>query len=276
MTMQPIEIPAEETVPLDAIATGVIGLRVLFVNVFAVVGPRGWTLVDAGLNGSARRIRRWAHDHFGSEPPNAILLTHAHFDHVGAIDTLLETWDVPVYAHAEELPYATGTLEYPPPDPTVGGGLMARMSALYPRSSTNLSGRVHALAADGTIPELPGWRAVHTPGHTAGHVSFFRDIDRALLAGDAFCTTKAESFFAVVATQRPELHGPPAYFTTDWEAARRSVRHLASLNPMFLAPGHGQPMAGEDTREGLRLLAARFDQVARPETGRYVDRPVRG
>jgi glyoxylase-like metal-dependent hydrolase (beta-lactamase superfamily II) len=273
--MDKIEVPADATVPLDSVATGVVGLRILFVNVFAVSGEAGWTLIDAGLNGSATRLKKWAQRHFGDAAPNAIVLTHAHFDHIGAIDALLDDWNVPVYAHREELPYVLGERAYPPPDPSVGGGMMARMATLYPRQPIDLGPRVRELPHGGTIPDLPGWRWVHTPGHTAGHISLFREADRTLIAGDAFCTTKQESFFAV-ATQRPELHGPPAYFTTDWEAARASVLELASLNPAFVAPGHGQPMAGEETTRALRQLAERFDEVARPERGRYVHNPTRG
>jgi glyoxylase-like metal-dependent hydrolase (beta-lactamase superfamily II) len=85
-------------------------------------------LVDAGLRASAPRIRAWAHERCG--PPLAIVLTHAHFDHVGALAALLEEWDVPVYVHRDELPYVTGAREYPPPDPSVDGGLMARAAML--------------------------------------------------------------------------------------------------------------------------------------------------
>jgi glyoxylase-like metal-dependent hydrolase (beta-lactamase superfamily II) len=148
------------------------------------------------------------------------------------------------------------------------------MAALYPRGPINLGNRVRPLPIDGTIPTLSGWRWVHTPGHTAGHVALFRDTDRALIVGDAFCTTKQESFFAV-ATQKPELHGPPAYFTTDWDAARDSVRRLAALEPAFIAPGHGQPMAGVQALQSLTELSHRFDEVARPEHGRYVEHPTR-
>jgi glyoxylase-like metal-dependent hydrolase (beta-lactamase superfamily II) len=151
---------------------------------------------------------------------------------------------------------------------------MARMSALYPRRPIDLGDRVAILPDGGTIPGLPEWRWIHTPGHTAGHVSLFRDADRTLVVGDAFCTTAQESFFAV-ALQRAELHGPPAYFTTDWDAARDSVRRLAALDPAFVAPAHGQPMAGAATAAALREMAARFDEVARPESGRYVERPRR-
>jgi glyoxylase-like metal-dependent hydrolase (beta-lactamase superfamily II) len=272
--MDKIDIAAEDIVPLDSIATGLVGVRILFVNVFAVAGEAGWTLIDAGLNGSAARIKRWATEHFGAAPPNAIVLTHAHFDHVGAIDDLIESWSVPVYAHREEVPYVTGERSYPAPDPSVGGGLMARMASLYPRGPIDLGARVRQLPADGSIPPMPGWRWVETAGHTAGHVSLFRDVDRALIVGDAFCTTRQESFFAV-ATQRPELHGPPAYFTTDWDAARDSVQRLAALQPAFIAPGHGQPMAGEDAMRSLTELSERFDEVARPERGRYVQNPTR-
>jgi hypothetical protein len=99
-------------------------------------------------------------------------------------------------------------------------------------------------------------------------------MDRTLIVGDAFCTTRQESFLAV-ATQKPKLHGPPAYFTTDWEAARESVRRLAALTPAFIAPGHRQPMAGEATTLALAALAAEFDEFARPEQGWYVEHPVR-
>lgn len=192
--MDKFELHTEEVFPLDAIAPGLIGLRVVFVNVFAVTTEAGWTLIDAGLNGSAGRIMRWAREHFGGAAPNAIVLTHAHFDHVGAIDQLVQSWDVPVYVHHEELPYVTGERSYPPPDPTVGGGMMARMASLYPRSPIDLRTRARPLPLDGTIAAMPGWRWVHTPGHTAGQIALFRDSDRALIAGDAFCTTKQESF----------------------------------------------------------------------------------
>ena len=272
--MKKIEVPADEAVPLDDIAPGVFGLRILFVNVFAVAVGDTWTLIDAGLNGSAAAIRRWAERHFGETRPSAIVLTHAHFDHVGAIDQLVKDWDVPVYAHADERPYITGARAYPPPDPSVGGGLMARMAGLYPRDPVDLGGRAGSVPADGTLPMMAGWRSVHTPGHTAGHMSLFRDADRTLIVGDAFCTTKQESFLAV-ATQKPELHGPPAYFTTDWNAARESVRRLAALVPAVIAPGHGQPMAGPQTTAALRDLAEQFDVVARPDHGRYVEQPRR-
>ena len=52
-------------------------------------------------------------------PPEAIVLTHGHFDHAGSALQLAEYWDVPIYAHRLEMPYLTGKADYPPPDPTI-------------------------------------------------------------------------------------------------------------------------------------------------------------
>lgn len=260
------------------VATDVSYLLDTFVNVCFVGAPgaadREWALVDAGLPGSADKIKRAAARLFGAESrPAAIVLTHGHVDHVGAIHTLTRDWDAPVYAHELELPYLTGRSSYPPADPFVGGGAMSVLSVLLPRGPIDLGARVHALPADGSVPGMRGWRWIPTPGHSPGHVSFVRDIDRTLIAGDAFVTTKNESLIASL-TQRAEMHGPPMYLTPDWGAARMSVRHLADYSPSAAITGHGVPMRGERLQTGLRQLASEFDSRARPAHGRYRDRPA--
>ena len=270
--MHDAQVDSSETVRFEAVARGVAGLRILFTNVYAIADSMGWVLVDAGLEGSANRIRRWAHDLFGDTPPSAVVLTHGHFDHLGALPALLDTWDVPVYAHPLELPYINGQRAYPSPDPTVGGGLMSRMSVLYRTGPFDVQGHEKALPADGTVPGLPGWNWIDTPGHTNGHISLFRASDRTLVVGDAFCTVRAESFLAVM-SQKPELHGPPAYFATDWDATAGSVRRLAALEPAVIAPGHGQPMTGPKTLRALKSIAEQLDRLARPEQGQYVNHP---
>lgn len=262
-----IEINDRDVVRVDSIAPGVRGLRILLVNVYAISTLNGWVLIDAGLPMSEGRIRRWAESHFGSSKPSAILLTHGHFDHVGAFPQILDAWDVPVFAHQLELPYLRGEKKYPAPDMTAGGGVMSLLVPFYPRGPINLGDRVQPLPLNGTVPELEDWKWIHTPGHTEGHVSFFRDSDRTLLVGDAFCTTKQESLTAI-ATQKPELHGPPAYYTSDWDAAKASVEILANLKPLSVAPGHGLAMSGADVASALDDLAKNFDEVARPKSAR--------
>lgn len=252
-------------------------LRIGFVNVYLAGAPGGaapWALVDAGLAMGAAQILSVAAERFGVDArPAGIVLTHGHFDHVGALEALLAVWDVPVYAHMAELPFLTGRADYPPPDPTVGGGLMARLSPLFPERGIDVGDRVRPLPDNKDVPGMPGWRWIHTPGHSPGHVSLFRAADRTVIAGDAVCTTRQESAYAVL-TQRKELTGPPAYFTIDWDKAERSVRTLASLKPALLAAGHGEPMRQESLAEDVAALARDFSRRVRPSHGRYATHPA--
>ncbi len=264
--------------PQDTIrlAADIAMRRLAIVNVVFVGSreDRRWVLVDAGPPGARDAIVEAAASLFGhGVAPDAIVLTHGHFDHVGAVAELATHWDVPVWAHAAEVPYLDGSASYPPPDPSVGG-LVALASPLFPRAPVSLGPRLRTLQEGGVIPPLPGWRSIHTPGHSAGHVSLFRPSDRALIAGDAFVTT-AQEYAYDVATQAPEMHGPPRYFTHDWEAAARSVRALARLRPALAVTGHGPAVAGPSFLASLDQLATHFEQVAVPVGGRYVGHPQR-
>jgi glyoxylase-like metal-dependent hydrolase (beta-lactamase superfamily II) len=278
--MQTLQTRSESRLPTSSsnLTDDLAYLRTGIVNVYLYGRPGApngsWVLIDAGLPGSAGRIIHAAEEWMGPwARPAAIILTHGHFDHVGAVAELLRHWNVPVYAHRLELPYLTGRSSYPPPDPTVGGGAMAALSRFFPRGPIDLGDRVQPLPENGSVPGMPGWRWIHTPGHSPGHVSLFRDEDRTLIAGDAFVTTKQESATAVL-TQRPEIHGPPAYFTPDWQSARRSVQQLAALEPRRVATGHGPPLEGEQMLRGLRELARNFVSLAVPPHGRYVRQPA--
>ncbi|MBW5446452.1 MBL fold metallo-hydrolase [Cohnella sp. CFH 77786] len=247
-------------------------LTVQIVNVCFVGFPEKgeWVLVDTGMPGSADLIIKEAENRFGSHTrPKGIVLTHGHFDHVGAVIEIIEHWNVPVYAHEMEMPFLTGRQGYPPPDPSVEGGLVAKMSFVFPNQPIQLGAAVKALPPDGTIPVLPEWRWILTDGHTPGHISLFRDKDRTLLAGDAFVTVRQDSLYQVFAQER-EISGPPRYFTTDWPAARRSVEALADLKPAVAITGHGLPMSGKELTDHLRTLVEQFDRIAIPDHGKYV------
>jgi hypothetical protein len=150
---------------------------------------------------------------------------------------------------------------------------MSLMSAVFPKRPIDLGRHVNELPADGSVPGAPGWRWIPTPGHSPGHVSLLRDSDRTVIAGDAFTTTKQESLVAAL-TQRAEIHGPPMYFTPDWDSARRSLKHLAEYAPVAAITGHGPPLRGERLQDGLHRLSTHFDVWARPARGRYRDHPA--
>lgn len=235
---------------------------------YSIPGSNDFVLIDAGMPKSAEEIIAVAESRFGENAKaKAIILTHGHFDHVGAIIELVEHWQVPVFAHALELPYLTGEQDYPEPDPSVDSGLVAKMSPMFPNEAIDLGEFVQELPSDGTVPFMEGFKWIHTPGHTPGHVSLFRERDGALIAGDAFVTVKQESLYKVF-TQEKEVNGPPKYLTPDWDDAFESVKKLAVLKPSLAVTGHGVPMSGTELTNGLEKLVDQFKQIALPKNAK--------
>jgi glyoxylase-like metal-dependent hydrolase (beta-lactamase superfamily II) len=246
-------------------------LPVSFVNVYFLGRAGGpWVLVDAGLPGRANQIIEAAEARFGGGvPPEAIILTHGHFDHAGSALPLAEYWNVPIYAHRLEMPYLNGKSAYPPPDPTVGGA-MAFLSRFMPSGTRNLTPRLQELQPN-QVPGTVGWEWLATPGHSPGHISLFRPSDRVLLAGDAFATMNMDSWSGLV-TGRRTLARAGAPFNTDWEATRLSIREVANLKPNVVGCGHGIPRSDPDLPQRLERFAKQFRA---PRHGRYVRRSAR-
>ncbi|QTD41935.1 MBL fold metallo-hydrolase [Sporosarcina sp. Te-1] len=230
-----------------------------------------WVLIDAGMPKSGDAIREAAEERFGvNNPPKAIILTHGHFDHIGGLIDLLEVWNVPVYAHTLEIPYLTGRKDYPKPDTSVEGGMVAKMSFMFPHEGIDLGHKVHPLAQDHIVPFMPGWKWIHTPGHSDGHISLFRADDHAMIVGDAFVSVRQDALYKVI-TQEKELSGPPRYLTPDWEKAEQSVEILQALDPNIAITGHGVPVEGEWLKENLTELATHFRSMAVPDHGKFVE-----
>ncbi|EQB89412.1 glyoxylase-like metal-dependent hydrolase (beta-lactamase superfamily II) [Clostridium punense] len=262
------------TTSSEEVLSDIMVLEFRVVNAFLVGNPKienpKWVLVDTGLENSGDYILEISKERFGEDSkPEAIILTHGHFDHVGSVIKLSKYWNVPVYIHHLELPYITGKKDYPIGDPTVGGGMVAAMSKTFPHTSIDLGSYAKELPSDGVIPGMPGWKWIHTPGHTEGHISLYRESDGVLIPADAFTTVKQESLLSVL-TQEEEISGPPAYLTTDWKAAEASVKLLKELNPNLVLPSHGKPMEGEELRRHLDMLAKHFEEIAVPEQGKFV------
>jgi glyoxylase-like metal-dependent hydrolase (beta-lactamase superfamily II) len=260
------------------IAPDLAYLRLSIVNVvfYGSASSGGdFVLIDTGLPTSKNAIVKAVEDRFGPDArPSAIIMTHGHFDHAGSLEALARHWDVPVYAHPLEFPYLNGQSSCPPADALVGGGAMALLSPLFPRSPVDVAPWLKMLPPDESVPGMPGWKWLHTPGHAPGHISLWRESDRLLLSGDAIVTTGQESIYEAIA-QTPEMHGPPRYLTPDWDEAERSVKLLAGLEPEFVMSGHGRPMKGEHMRQRLHELAANFQKIAVPEGRPYALDPAK-
>lgn len=256
----------------EAITDDIKLLKFTIVNAMIVDISRDmkWVLVDTGLENSADFIIDAVKQRYGEDiAPEGIVLTHGHFDHVGSVITLAKHWNVPVFIHKLEIPYVTGKKDYPLADPTVDEGMIAKMSPTFPHTSIDISFYINELPEDGTIPCMPGWRSVFTPGHSEGHISLFRKTDRVLIVGDAFTSVKQESITSVI-SQSKIVSGPPKYLTTDWKKAKASVVKLMSLKPSLAIFSHGNPLRGQDLTNHMEDLINNFDIIAKPEQGKFL------
>jgi glyoxylase-like metal-dependent hydrolase (beta-lactamase superfamily II) len=242
-----------------------VGKGLMRSNVYFVRSGTSWALIDAGSVKCGRAILDAAASLFGEEsPPVAILLTHDHPDHAGSARELAKAWDCPVWVHPDELPLSLGDISaihaYANPlDRWMVLPMMRLMGSKRAEamvSAASLKGVSRPFDPSTGVPGLPDWEAVHTPGHTPGHVAFFRGEDRVLITGDALVTINLNSALSLV-WKKPVVAAPPWYVTWDRPMAKRSVALLAELEPQVVAGGHGIPMAGPETPERVRALSNR-------------------
>lgn len=250
-------------------APDILVMNFTIVNACLVGDPKdpsgNWTLVDTGLENSAEFIIQCAEGRFGKgAKPQAIILTHGHFDHVGSVRELASYWDVPVYIQERELPYVTGQKDYPQGDASVDSGMVAKLAPTFPTEAIDLSGRVQPLPDDQSVPGMPDWIWIPAFGHTVGQVALYREKDDVLIVADAFSTTKQESLFSVM-MHSERISGPPKYLTEDFEEARSTVMRLAALDPVLVISSHGEPMRGDNLTKHLETLIDQFDEIAMPD-----------
>lgn len=209
------------------VVDGVFELRLGYVNVHAVVTDDGVVLIDTGLPGRSPLIERGLVKIGRSlGEVTTILVTHRHPDHIGSLAELRKRTGARVIAHAAEAPWITGHV---PPSEPVGflQKLIARaVGTVEPAKIDQL------ITTDGSEP-VPGFTALHTPGHTRGHVSYLLDRSGGILfAGDA------------AGSNRGKVSAPPRPVTADPARAGQSLARLAELEFDHAVFGHGRAVSG--------------------------------
>ena len=194
------------------------------INVYVVED----VLIDASTRHSGKRILR----ELEGREINAHALTHAHPDHQGASDEVCETLGIPFWCPEGDVAAAEDSRligESQPNHP---------VTQFFFRTFTGPGRRVDRALTEGD--EVGGFEVIATPGHSAGHVAYWRHSDGVLIAGDVL--TNMDQL-----TGRPGLHEPKWYLTPDPAENRRSTRKLAALEPKLALFGHGRPL--RDTRK---------------------------
>jgi hydroxyacylglutathione hydrolase len=188
----------------------------------------GDVLVDAGLKSSGGKVVKA----LDGRDLSAHALTHVHPDHAGGSKRVAEARGVPVWAPAADAPFLRqGRCEAP-----AAIRPFAKVPALEPARELR----------EGDALGDTGFVVLDTPGHTRGHVSFWREADRVLVAGDVL-------FGLHPLTTVAGLHEPLKLPTFDVAQNQASIRRLAELRPALLLLGHGPPHRAPDA---LGRLAA--------------------
>ncbi len=162
---------------------------------------------------------------------NAHALTHAHPDHQGASHAVCESLRIPLWCGQADIP----AMETP------GGVKNSQAPGWLNRLQERFwTGPPHPVArALKEGDEVAGFQVLDVPGHSAGHVAYWREGDRVLILGDVLNNMN-------VMTGVPGLHEPPAIFTPDPVRNRAAARRLAALKPALTCFGHGAPLRDPD------------------------------
>ena len=185
-------------------------------------------LVDAATRHASRRIVRELDGHELS----AHALTHAHPDHQGSSHAVCERYGVPFWVGERDVEAAE--------DPDLIGDRQPDhfLAQFFHRTMTGPGHRVDRFLREGD--EVAGFRVIEVPGHSAGHVAYWRESDGVLILGDVLNNMD-------ILTSIPGLHEPKPYLTPDPAENRRSAKKLGQLEPKLVLFGHGAPL--RDTKK---------------------------
>ena len=194
------------------------------INVYVI----GDVLIDAATKLATRRILR----ELRGQEIRAHALTHAHPDHQGATRAVCTRLGLPLWVGEADVAAMEGgpaAIRARQPD--------SLLNRVLVRTWCGPAHPVDRAMREGD--EVAGFTVLDVPGHSAGHVAYWRESDRTLIAGDVVNTMD-------VVTTRRGLHEPRAGFTPDPARNRQSIRRLAELRPALLCAGHGPPWRDPD------------------------------
>ena len=207
------------------------------INTYLIGTPEGDVLIDAGTRWATGRILRALR----RRRMALVALTHVHPDHQGSAHEVCQRHGIGLACHEADVDVMEGRQRMGPNTPPL---------RIFDRL---WSGPPHPVGRRWRGGERLGeWEVVHTPGHTPGHVCFFRRRDGVAIVGDLVRHASLRHGYARVSE-------PPHFFSTDPMENRRSIRKLVELRPRLMLFGHGPP---------LRDLAPLEHLLARLERGR--------
>ena len=187
----------------------------------------GDVVVDAGPPWSQRRLLAA----LAGRPVTAHVLTHAHPDHQGATAALCDARSIPLWCGADDRA-AAETADFS----DAWRGPRRRLFQVAKR----LGGPGHRV--DRTLCEgdrVADFEVIETPGHTAGHISLWREADGVVILGDLASHRNPLSL-------SPGLREASRLITRDPLQNRRSIRKIAALRPRLICFGHGPPLTDGD------------------------------
>lgn len=190
-------------------------------------------LIDAGTRYDAKKIKRM----IGERSVSAHALTHVHPDHQGASSAVCKHYGIELWAPAGEADdMEAGEI------PGSAGSIPARFMRAV------AAGPGHPVARRLVVgDEVGGFTVVASPGHSPDHISYWRESDRVLIAGDAFRNMSYLTF-------GPKSALPFDGFSIDPEQVKTSAKALLELEPSLVAFGHGSPVTGEKLAEGMKKV----------------------
>lgn len=176
-------------------------------------------------------------------PISMIALTHCHPDHQGVCKRMCRERRIPLACHEDDVPTMEGRRPMLPDNFFV---------KYFGRLVTGEPWKVERVLREGDM--IHGFRVVHSPGHTPGHVVYFRDGDRVAIAGDILSNMSFWTF-------RPGLYPPPPFFSADPKQHMQSILRLQELRPKLVLFGHGPPFTKVDQLDAYVTRMRRRGEV---------------